>query len=367
MPPSVTLSALLLALCITHALSTTYYFSSTGNDANAGTSARSPWRSVGKIVHMTWNDAVKPGDVFRFLRGGSFVDASLDLDGVKGTAKAPITFEAYGKATDPLPTLSGIWLNNAAHLSFIQLHVDGGGKPAGGLVASSPHDGSTHITLRNCVVENSPGLGINIAKGTYWRIQGNVLRNLGDSGILTLGSKITITRNTITNVGWNNEIAYAKHGIYAKGPDMDISYNDISHVSQTDHLGGQAVSVRFHNIKVRNNYLHDTGPAVQFYDFDGLAKHGSTSYISNNCIWNVKSFFFYAPECSYITWSGADYSIHTCNHQPNINFDISGNTVVMPKGGEAWNLLHVPKGVTVKRSKNKFTYGKTKPKCAKGH
>jgi hypothetical protein len=78
----------------------TYYVdSSAGNDANAGTSSGTAWRSLAKVNGF----AFQPGDRIAFKRGGSWT-GSLVLSR-SGTAANPIVVEAYGSGN--LPKVGG--------------------------------------------------------------------------------------------------------------------------------------------------------------------------------------------------------------------------------------------------------------------
>jgi len=84
------------------ASATTYYVSaSTGNDANAGTSAVAAWQTVSKV-----NAAVlQAGDSVLFRRGDVWNEGLTP--GTSGAAGNPITFDAYG--TGAPPNLTGYY------------------------------------------------------------------------------------------------------------------------------------------------------------------------------------------------------------------------------------------------------------------
>ncbi|MGC9353560.1 MAG: right-handed parallel beta-helix repeat-containing protein, partial [Mariniphaga sp.] len=76
--------------------STIYYVSSsTGNDANPGTSESSAWRSLDKVNSFT----PKPGDQVLFKRGDSWT-GTLRVNG-SGTSGSPIVYGAYGSGEKP--------------------------------------------------------------------------------------------------------------------------------------------------------------------------------------------------------------------------------------------------------------------------
>jgi PKD repeat protein len=74
---------------------TTYYVSTTGNDANNGTSSGTPWRTVAKVNAATF----QAGDQILFARGGEWHEAlAPQSSGAQGN---PITFDAYGSGAKP--------------------------------------------------------------------------------------------------------------------------------------------------------------------------------------------------------------------------------------------------------------------------
>jgi hypothetical protein len=119
----------------------TYYFSTSGNDANDGSSESAPRKTIDTAFIKT----LKPGDTVLLKRGDEWYDPNLRLDftGVKGTASAPITFGAYGDGNQPVFAAmkafrasvwtetgsgSGIWstpYNGSPNSSSERLYADG--------------------------------------------------------------------------------------------------------------------------------------------------------------------------------------------------------------------------------------------------
>jgi hypothetical protein len=83
---------------------TTYYVSSsTGNDANSGTSTSAPWKSLSKVVSKM--STFKPGDNILFKRGDVWIAQRLySTTHPSGTAGNYITYGSYGSGA--LPKLS---------------------------------------------------------------------------------------------------------------------------------------------------------------------------------------------------------------------------------------------------------------------
>jgi len=75
---------------------TTYYVSSsTGNDANAGTSISVPWKTIAHVNGQTF----QPGDSILFKRGDVWNESLAP--GSSGSLGNPITFDAYGSGAAP--------------------------------------------------------------------------------------------------------------------------------------------------------------------------------------------------------------------------------------------------------------------------
>jgi hypothetical protein len=274
-----------LALSAAPALATTYFVSPTGNDAAAGTSQADAWRTVRRV-----DDArLQPGDVVRFQGGAVFADATL-MPGQSGAPGSPITFTSYGTGRATIANGDGaVWFAGKSWLAFDHLRLTTNGTSAN-VFAGSASGGSTHITLSSSVVANTKGIGV-IAPNpadAFWTIRATTVSHVGDSGLIMLGGPHLVTRNTVTDTGWNAAITWGKHGIYSKGPDQTISYNDFSR-----NVDGQAISIRFHGARVVGNTIHDTPAAIAFFDYDTSAPPQGTSYVTGNRAWNITDYGFY--------------------------------------------------------------------------
>jgi parallel beta-helix repeat protein len=118
-----------------HASATDYYLSADGNDANSGTSAASPWRTLAKLSaelggpNGTWSTTFNSGDRIFFRRGDTF-RGEIYFSAFNNQG---ITFGAYGAGADPIikgsKVISGwtvhsgnIWRANVAdtiHMLFV--------------------------------------------------------------------------------------------------------------------------------------------------------------------------------------------------------------------------------------------------------
>jgi Secretion system C-terminal sorting domain len=87
---------------------TNYYVAASGSDANNGTSAATPYRSINKINSIT----LQPGDQVLFKRGDVF-RGQLQIY-QSGTSASPITIDAYGNGNNPIISGAAVlsnWIN----------------------------------------------------------------------------------------------------------------------------------------------------------------------------------------------------------------------------------------------------------------
>ncbi|SFB62359.1 hypothetical protein SAMN05216312_12113 [Cohnella sp. OV330] len=94
------------------AAGTTYYFSTSGNDANNGTSPSTPKQSISAA-----NALLTPGNTILFNRGdawyrnsvngsGTNIGGSINLHGKSGTVTDPILIGAYGSGAKPIISIT---------------------------------------------------------------------------------------------------------------------------------------------------------------------------------------------------------------------------------------------------------------------
>src|ERR687890_1918664 len=86
------LFSLLVLSVIFPSKAATYYISASGNDANAGTSIATPWRSIARVNSSTF----KPGDKILFEGGQTFQGGIWLGKATQGTAAQPIVVGSYG-------------------------------------------------------------------------------------------------------------------------------------------------------------------------------------------------------------------------------------------------------------------------------
>jgi hypothetical protein len=186
----------------TAAAAVTYYVdSSAGNDANAGTTTGTAWRSLAKVNAF----ALQPGDTVAFKRGGTW-SGTLTLSR-SGTSASAITVDAYGTGNKPVVggnvtncvTVSGSYwvINNLrasgcqwAGFEFQGSHnlVDSVQADAN-VVGVSITDTSAFNTVRWSTLVNNNKMSVNTPGGDD---------DSGAFGVLINGDDNLISRNTIS-------------------------------------------------------------------------------------------------------------------------------------------------------------------------
>ena len=221
-----------------------FYISTSGNDANNGTSITTPWLTMKRITTFGNSGQALAGDTFAFKCGDTFI-APDQVNGMRwygggwyglncpsGTSSKPIVFTSYGTGAKPnfiFPYPSTVV--NRTVMSFTKISyivVDGlqfndtrfdstnkitPGYTLGGILMgewSNSGDSSTYFT-NNSVVKNCDFNNISypiVYNGNYNKIFNNTMKNLsnavidgigsyGANGITMTGCYDTITNNTI--------------------------------------------------------------------------------------------------------------------------------------------------------------------------
>ena len=284
----------------------TYYVSAGGSDAARGTSPGSAWRTIGRVngAHL------RPGDSVLFRGGDTFGDATL-MPRWSGTARAPIVFGSYGHTFARVHHAeSAVWFAGLRYVTFERLDLTTDGSN-GAVIAGSPSGGSAFITISDCRIHDTAGIGISSPNyaDRAWTITRNRIANTGDSGIIMLGSSTVIRRNAILDTGTNSSIGWDKHGIYMKGQHAVIVGNVIL------HFQANGVSLRSNDALVARNTIRGGQFGVAYFDMSATP---GTSYVLRNTISNVRAGFYFAPDADNLTGG-----------HPIESFVIRGNTFVV--------------------------------------
>lgn len=312
--------ALVLCACLlftggqANAATATYYLSPSGDDTHAGTSPQSAWRTLAKAN----STRLQPGDSV-LLQGGATFDGPLVPWG-SGTAAQPIVFGSYGtgRATIASSTNNIVFLHGVSYVTLQNLRLTADGADMH-VVVSDPKTTSAYVTIQNDLIENTAAFGINSPSFTDhdWLIQGNTVRDTGETGITFRGSGFKVIGNIVQRTG--EHPSEAAHGIYAKGPNAQVIGNVV------DTFDSSGISVRYQGSLVRGNVVTN-GPIGVSYFQEPNALPG-TATIAYNRIYDV---------------SLAGIFLNDSTVQ---SFVIANNTIAM-NGGNGMN-LHRVKAITL--------------------
>ena len=174
------------------AVAADYYVSAGGSDANAGTAASAPWRTLGRVNGV----ALRPGDRV-LLRGGDTFAGGLSLDSADtGTASAPIAIASYGtgRATIYAGTGSGIFAYNTAGVSIANLAIAGAGGASSGISFYTDLPGDTTLAFVRIDGVDVSGFGRDGVEIGAWngragfsdvRVTNTALHHNGRNGLFT--------------------------------------------------------------------------------------------------------------------------------------------------------------------------------------
>lgn len=116
---SVLLVAASFFICAARARAGTYYVSPGGDDAAAGTSPATPWKTLSHVSALDAAGGLPAGSVVLLARGGFWAEAAPLVLGPGGNS---LTIGAYGSNVAP-PTISGAQMGGVASMTAICLDV----------------------------------------------------------------------------------------------------------------------------------------------------------------------------------------------------------------------------------------------------
>ena len=305
---------------------TTYHVDSqTGDDANPGTTAAKPWRTLDRVNAMTF----APGDKLLF-RAGTRYTGQLRPQG-SGKEGAPIVVAAFGEG--PRPRIDGegrydetVLLHNVEYWEVNDLEITNAGETSEGSrsgVAVSLHDFGTahHIHLRNLYVHDVNGSnvkghgrsGIIFGNGgrqvksrfdgllienchlvrtdrngitgwsDYWPrtewypnlnvvIRGNLLEDIGGDGIVPIGCDGALIEHNVLRGGLQRAQDYAA-GIWPWSCDNTvIQFNEVSGMRGDRDGQGFDSDWNCRNTLIQYNYSHDNDGGFLLICNDGSSK-----------------------------------------------------------------------------------------------
>lgn len=192
-----------------NAANTTYYVDPSGNDANSGTSASTPWKTLSKVNATTFG----PGDHILFKAGGSWTGQLHPLG--SGSSAASIVIDKYGSGNLPLIDGNGgdstVYLYNQSYWEINNLEVKNyngfNSKRRGIFIVNDGAGTLNHIYVKNNNVHDVWGDNTKDADGSagiMYVSKGSVPSKFNDVRIdgNTVGPDVDRTGIVIVSAFW---------------------------------------------------------------------------------------------------------------------------------------------------------------------
>ena len=316
----------------------TYYISSSGNDANSGTSESRPWKSMAKINSFSFS----PGDRILFKRGDRWSQELLPRS--SGSPGKSIVIGAYGSGNKPIiaPT-SGPYAVNVRIKSYIlieNLHVIAPSKGHGIALRGDARGNE----VRYCLVEgnksNDSQSGITFSVtlegkyGTSNKVHNNEVFNFFEGIIGSGGMK---NGGVVENNYVHDARPGGEDGIVAKRGDFEgliIRNNEIKgwRDDGIDLFGGNNVIVEYNEVHDVASQLNGSGNGI---------KAGGAGVKSENCIIRYNKVYNLNPSSSNglkngISTNGGDKA----QIYGNLIYNVKGEAITVPVESNDITIYH---------------------------
>ncbi|MBJ6999524.1 right-handed parallel beta-helix repeat-containing protein [Streptomyces griseofuscus] len=276
-----------LALCVgplvaaapASAAGTRYYVDcSAGDDAAAGTSATTPWRTLAKVSGTTFH----PGDSV-LLRSGVTCNGVLAPQG-SGTATAPITVSTYGGSARAFLAGGGaratVFLHNVQGWELHNLDVSDTTTPdstarTGIYVLLSDYGTGSHYVVDNVKVHDVTGLD---STGPDAEDSGGIVLKAAGSAKPTTFNGITVSNSTVSDTdgyGIATESQWSKRDLFPSGENSYVPMTGVRITgNQLSNQGGDGIVVQ-----------NGTAPEIDHNVVDGFGLRAA-AYHSGVWVWN---------------------------------------------------------------------------------
>ncbi|GAB2721510.1 hypothetical protein GCM10010442_48370 [Kitasatospora kifunensis] len=273
-------------------IGTTYYVDcSAGNDAAAGTSTGTAWRTLARVNSVV----LQPGDAVR-LRGGTTCAGTLAPQG-SGNAIWPVTLNSYGSGQahiDGQGATAAIFLHNVQGYALSNLEVSNTG-PA-------PTTGQQRVGVYVLLTDYGTGSyyqlsGLNVhdvngSDSRYPNPTGGIVFEAGGSTTPTGFDNIRILDNTVTHVdrtGIALVSSWQRRALNPTGPGtMFVPLTRVLICSNTvTNIGGDGILV-----------FNGASPVVQYNVINGFNER-SSDYNVGAYPWNSDNAVFQYNDVSH--------------------------------------------------------------------
>lgn len=275
MKPLFALTLVLIIFC-PFANATNYYFSTSGNDANNGTTTSTPWQTIAKFNSVFASKS--PGDNFLFNRGDVFYGTLIISR--SGSVGLPITIGAYGTGANPVITGftavtswtnlgSNIWESTSAISTLSTCNkviINGTDVPMG----RSPQTGFFTISSATSTSITSPSLNSAVTNWTGGQVVVKIIRDLHAISTISSASGSTINFGSITTptAGW---------GFFIQNNVQTLTYQNAWYYNSSTKKIRIYSTVSPANVQVSTVPELVTASGRSYVTFDGLYFTGSNA------------------------------------------------------------------------------------------
>ena len=279
------IAALCLSAQIPFANATTYYFSSSGNDTNSGTSPGAPWKSLSEIYYKSARIGghapyFAPGDSILLKAGDTFYER-IQMFG-DGAVYSRITLGRYGEGANPLligDNVNATWTLVAGRTNIYST-------PVSGILIVSETNGTLYGEM--------PNLDDFAGATNQWM---DTFTNLS-WGKLTAGGTVVYLRTSDDTAPGTGRLRAFHKPVESSGSYVTIEHLDVRRAYYGISIGPKYISGNYVNTTnpiVRNCNIEDTcGCGLRFYyttsgemASNTVTRTGWTStYLGDRCISN---------------------------------------------------------------------------------
>ena len=349
-------------LVASFAQSATYYVNcAASGDSGAGTSTATAWKTVGKVNGRSFS----PGESILFKRGCTWRETLRPSS--SGASGAPITFGAYGTGAAPIIDGSNIAVGafdaplfvyrDKSHITCDGLHFRHGNGNSS--LPDTVHIEGTHITIRNCEIDNGASSGVGIYQySADVHVESCSIHDNGANGIFVWKDLASLGHENI----FRNNSVYSNHrtslesgngfagGIYIWSNYCIAEYNKVYNNGNTSDMGigieifdGDNTGYGQHNI-VRHNLVYgqisgyNDGTGIQADDYSADNEiYGNVCHSNDGPgigVWRAKNVKVYNNTCygNTLNSSGtrttlAEIGVGASEDGRNANVEIKNNVV----------------------------------------
>jgi len=239
-----------LLLSFMHA--TTYYVTTTGNDANDGLSESTAWRT---IKHAT--EQISGGDTV-YIKAGTYTGENVVISG--GTESSPILFEGYKDSPGDVTNIDWWDYETNRELDPTKMPLLDGGNRAEGQGLQS----GSYTTVRNLQITNYRN-GIANWSGSHYTFENIIVTSIGDINDSYSGTGIgiyysseggnTIRNCVVFNAAAEGIMVYKNDNNLLESVKVYCDDNQTLYYSNTDYY----FEIESNNNLIKNCYIERVG------------------------------------------------------------------------------------------------------------